>query len=224
MFSVFWIMLASIQDVQERLVAQKRSSMEMNPDVETIEDITYIEAAHEFKRHISSLVIPMSVIWYMAVVILGVATGLLITCSNLLERQLNGDQHMADAISKEEQCLMSYEKHDQEKELTMGSEKCQGAGTTATMTTTTTTASSLSRYTKRQCFILVSLIFGLFMSQMKLFEWIIRAQSLDSYHEGTTESVASFLAFVGLVSGTIMISLGVQYLPKEKEAESNIYI
>ncbi|KAF9174554.1 hypothetical protein BGX20_010782 [Mortierella sp. AD010] len=197
-------MLASIQDVQERLVAQKRSSMELNPDVEAIEDITYIEAAYEFKRHISSLVIPMSVIWYMAVVILGVATGLLITCSNMLERQLDGDQNVADAISREEQCLMSYEKHDQEKELTMGSEKCQEAGkttattTTATTTTTTTTTSSLSRYTKHQRFILVLLIFGLFMSQMKLFEWVIRVQSLEAYHEGATESVASCLAFVGL--------------------------
>ncbi|KAF9351126.1 hypothetical protein BGX26_010796 [Mortierella sp. AD094] len=223
MFSVFWIILASIQEVQERLVAQRRSLMELNPIAEAMEDTTHIDVVHEFKERISSLVIPLSTIWYLAVVILGVATGLLTTCSNLLERQLDAEQHEADAILREEQCLMSYEKHDQEKGLIMGSEKCQEAGTTTTtattVTTTTTTATtSLSRYTGRQRFILSTLVFGLFMSQMRLFKWIIQAQSLAAYHAGTTESVASCLTFVGLVSGTVMISLGVRYLPREREA------
>ncbi|KAI8600501.1 hypothetical protein EDD21DRAFT_376983 [Dissophora ornata] len=61
---------------------------------------------------------------------------------------------------------------------------------------------------------LVGLIVVLFTSQMKLFHWIIQAQSVAAYRAGTTSSVSTCLTTVGLLSGTFMILLGYKFLPR----------
>ncbi|KAF8963331.1 hypothetical protein BGZ46_001007, partial [Entomortierella lignicola] len=181
-----------------------------DPITEAMDDTTHIDVIQEFKADLKSLVIPLSAIWYLAVIILGVATGLLTTSSNQLESQLDDEQNESELTWEEEKVLMINEKQDQEKGLTL--EMYQ-----STIMTKAPTAGvrSLSHYTTRQRLILLALIFGLFASQMKLFEWIIHAQSMAAYIDGTTASVASCLAIVGLLSGTVMISLGLIFLPKQ---------
>ncbi|KAF9090330.1 hypothetical protein BGX27_002289, partial [Mortierella sp. AM989] len=212
MFSVFWVMLAAIQEVQERLVAERRSLMGLDPIAEAMEDTTHFGVTYKFKNRMRSLVLPLTVIWYFAVVILGVATGLLTTSSSTLEMQLEIAQHGEDdEVWGEEQCLMKNEKWehmDKEHQELMMIESKKFLQAISTAQPTSTAIIPQTHYSTRQRFILVSLALGLFLSQMKLFQWIIQVQSLTAYYAGTTGSVSSCLASVGLLLGTVMISLG----------------
>ncbi|KAG9066233.1 hypothetical protein KI688_001454 [Linnemannia hyalina] len=227
-FALFWILLGAMQEVQERLVAERRAArtMGMNPIAAAMEDSNQFDVMFELKEQIRSMIVPLCTVWYLTVILLGSATGLLTASSSLLEKQLHGEYD--EAVYEQEE-----EKEEEEKEeeavLLVAEEKeaLMMEDTKQPLTTLTQrqdsgryNAGSFSRYTTPQRVQLGLLMFVLFMTQMKLFHWIIQARSLQAFIDGTSTSVSLTLTLVGLVSGTVMTSLGVHFLPRTASSSS----
>ena len=171
------------------------------------------------RSRVEAMAAPLCTIWYMAVVLLGVSTGLLATCSSLMENQLEEaylDTIESDIMEEKESLIEKYadekyadeknadEKHVEKYVDEKADKKRAGEGRTL----------ALIPETMQQKVSLVVLIFVLFSSQMKLFHWIIQAQSVAAYSAETKVSVSTCLTAVGLLSGTIMLSLGYKFLPR----------
>ncbi|KAI1319941.1 hypothetical protein EDD11_002616 [Mortierella claussenii] len=145
-----------------------------------MEDGVTMDKMLETSQRIQVLMVPLCTAWYMAVMLLGGTTGLLTVSSSLLEKQveeahrdtqmmltLAGDE---DDDNVQEQCLL--EKQDIEKQ------RASDAPTTpATTPPSSPSPSPKPRFTAWQYAALVLLVLSLFISQMKLFHWIVRTQS-----------------------------------------------
>ncbi|KAF9118560.1 hypothetical protein BGW39_001054 [Mortierella sp. 14UC] len=227
-FALFWILLGAMQEVQEQLKAQRRAARTVNPIAAAMDDSNQFDVAYELKEQIRGMILPLCTVWYLTVILLGSATGLLTASSSLLEKQLQSEYDEAlldeeDLAETEELLVIADEKE------TVGQEACPNQvlamdDTKQTLTTLTRrqdsrssrniSVGSLSRYTTTQRVQLGLLMFALFMSQMKLSQWIIQAQSMQAFIEGTSTSVSLTLTLVGLFSGAIMTTLGIRFLPR----------
>ncbi|KAF9546067.1 hypothetical protein EC957_010203 [Mortierella hygrophila] len=212
-FALFWILLGAMQEVQERLVAERRAArtMGMNPIAAAMEDSNQFDVMFELKEQIRSMIVPLCTVWYLTVILLGSATGLLTASSSLLEKQLHGEYDEAVYEQEEEAVLLIAE---EKKALTMEDTKQPLTTLTQRQESGRYNAGCFSRYTTTQRVKLGLLVLVLFVTQMKLFHWIIQARSLQAFIEGTSTSVSLTLTLVGLVSGSVMTSLGVHFLPR----------
>lgn len=217
-FSLFWVLLGSIQEVQEKLIMQ-RTALARGESV--LQEPTHgltgegglpIDIPYLARSKIRAMLIPLCLVWYLAVVLLGIATGMLASSSSIMERRLADAYH--EAVDQED------EKYTEsagllEKEEKESTEDVHGTQVLATMTKTTSDESErpLPRYTSKERIALGALILSLFVSQMRLFQWIVRNQTLAAYITGTSVSVSSCVTMVGLVSGLVLIVLGVRSLP-----------
>ncbi|KAG0379773.1 hypothetical protein BGX24_011795 [Mortierella sp. AD032] len=228
-FALFWVLLGAMQEVQEQLVAQRRAVRTMDPIAEAMDDSNQFDVAYDLKEQIRAMILPLCTMWYLTVILLGVATGLLTASSGLLEKQLQSEYE--EALLNEEdgadELLVAEEKKDDS--TTIGGEgTCPNQvlamdDTKQSLSILTHRQDSrnrnisvggLSRYTTTQRVQLGLLMSVLFMSQIKLFQWIIQAQSMQAFIEGTNTSVSLTLTLVGLFSGTLMTTLGIRFLPR----------
>ncbi|KAF9909148.1 hypothetical protein EC991_009058 [Linnemannia zychae] len=226
-FALFWILLGAMQEVQEQLKAQRRAARAVDPIAAAMDDSNQFDVAYDLKEQIRAMILPLCTLWYFTVVLLGSATGLLTASSSLLEKQLQSEYDEAlldeeDFVETEELLVAA----DEKKTIDHGACPNQVLAmddTKQTLTTLTRQDSqnsrsiyvgSHSRYTTAQRVQLALLVFVLFMSQMKLFQWIIQAQSMQAFIEGTSTSVSLTLTLVGLFSGAIMTTLGIRFLPR----------
>ncbi|KAG0279844.1 hypothetical protein BGZ95_012143 [Linnemannia exigua] len=227
-FALFWILLGAMQEVQERLVAQRRAARTMDPIAEAMDDTNQFDATYDLKEQIRAMILPLCTMWYLTVILLGSATGLLTASSSLLERQLQSeyDEALLDEENDAEELLVAEEKMETTTTIEGGvcpNEMLSIDDTKQPLAVLThredsgnrnVFVGSLSRYTTTQRVQLCLLMFVLFMSQMKLFQWIIQAQSMQAFLEGTSTSVSLTLTLVGLFSGTLMTTLGIRFLPR----------
>lgn len=216
-FSLFWVLLGSIQEVQEKLITQRTAlargeSRVMQEPTHSLTgegglpiDIPYLALSK-----IRAMLVPLCLVWYLAVVLLGVATGMLASSSSIMERRLadayyeavdREDEHAGSSKLLEKEGKESNDVHDTQVLAAM------------TMTTADEYERPLPRYTIKERIALGVLILSLFVSQMRLFQWIIRNQTMAAYIKGTSVSVSSYVTMVGLVSGLVLIVLGVRSLP-----------
>ncbi|KAF9143490.1 hypothetical protein BGX30_000275 [Mortierella sp. GBA39] len=220
-FALFWVLLGAMQEVQERLVAERRAArtMGVNSIAAAMEDSNQFDIMFELKEQIRSMILPLCTVWYLTVILLGTATGLLTASSSLLEKQLQGeyDDAVYEQEAEEEAVLLVAEKKEA---LTMENTKQPLTTLIQRQDSERYNAGSFSRYTTPQRVQLGLLMFVLFMTQMKLFHWIIQARSLQAFIDGTSTSVSLTLTLVGLVSGTVMTSLGVHFLPRTAPSSS----
>ncbi|OAQ29782.1 hypothetical protein K457DRAFT_32111 [Linnemannia elongata AG-77] len=225
-FALFWILLGAMQEVQERLIAERRAArmMGMDPIAAAMEDSSQFDTMFELKEQIQSMIMPLGTVWYLTVILLGSATGLLTASSSLLEKQLQEEfdeavyeQEEEEEEEEEAAVLLTAE----EKEALMMNDTKQSLSTlTQRQDSRRHNFGSLSRYTNPQRVQLGLLMFFLFMTQMKLFQWIIQARSMQAFIDGTSTSVSLTLTLVGLVSGTVMTCLGVRFLPRTAPSSS----
>ncbi|KAF9154524.1 hypothetical protein BG015_000743 [Linnemannia schmuckeri] len=223
-FAFFWILLGAMQEIQERLIAERRAARTMDdPIAAAMEDSNQFDVIFELKEQIRSMILPLCTVWYLTVILLGSATGLLTASSSLLEKQIQEEYDEAVFEQEEEEAvaeLLAEEiealtKEDTKQPLTIlaqrqDSRKSNNAG-------------GLTRYTTPQRVQLGLLMFVLFMTQMKLFQWIIQAQSMQAFIDGTDTSVSLTLTLVGFVSGTVMTSLGVRFLPRTTASSTSTF-
>ncbi|KAG0034199.1 hypothetical protein BGZ82_005842 [Podila clonocystis] len=217
-FSLFWVLLGSIQEVQEKLIIQRTALARGESSV--VQEPTHgltgegglpIDIPYLARSKIRAMLVPLCLVWYLAVVLLGVATGMLASSSSIMERRLAKAYH--EAIDQEDEQYMESAGllENEEKE----SNDVHSTQVLATMTTTTTDEDErpLPRYTNKERAVLGVLILSLFVSQMRLFQWIIHNQTMAAYITGTSVSVSSCVTMVGLVFGLVLIVLGVRSLP-----------
>ena len=150
----------------------------------------------------SSMAVSLCMVWYVAVILLGVATALLATSSTVLDSMMN----------KQLQELLA-----QEDENVVEGAEGKGLGFRNAVTVTvdnhtkeTTTPAQRMRYPLVQKLTLALMVLVLFYSQMWFFEWIhLALSSLSS----SGPAVSTRLGLFGLFSSSIMVTLGVRFLP-----------
>ncbi|KAG0293109.1 hypothetical protein BGZ97_005416 [Linnemannia gamsii] len=201
-FALFWILLGAMQG--------------LDPIAAAMEDSNQFDVLFELKEQIRSMIVPLCTVWYLTVILLGSATGLLTASSSLLEKQLQYEYDEA-VYEQEEEVKAELLTTDDEKKEALTMEDSKQPLTILSQrqdSRRNSNSDSLSKYTTLQRLQLGLLMFVLFMSQMKLFQWIIQARSMQAFIDGTSTSVSLTLTLVGLVSGTVMTFLGVHYLPR----------
>ncbi|KAG0271782.1 hypothetical protein BGZ95_000358, partial [Linnemannia exigua] len=147
--------------------------------------------------NLSSMAVSLCVVWYVAVILLGVATALLASSSTVLDSMM--EQQLQEALASEE--VKEQEKHGLD------------FSNSVTITVNTHNDKSSSAAKKRiqyplvQKLTLALMILVLFYSQMWFFEWIHSAlSSLTSSTSGL--AVSTQLGLFGLFSSTTMVTLG----------------
>ncbi|KAG0086339.1 hypothetical protein BGZ93_010222 [Podila epicladia] len=217
-FSLFWVLLGSIQEVQEKLIVQRTALA--RGEINILQGPTHgltgegglpIDIPYLARSKIRAMLVPLCLVWYLAVVLLGIATGMLASSSSIMERRL-ADAYYEAVDKEDEQYTESTGLFEEEKEST---EDVHGTQLLATMIKTTSDEYErpLPRYTSKERIALGALILSLFVSQMRLFQWIVHNQTMAAYITGSSVSVSSCVTMVGLVSGLVLIVLGVRSLP-----------
>ncbi|KAG9068562.1 hypothetical protein KI688_010837 [Linnemannia hyalina] len=143
----------------------------------------------------SNLTASLCVIWYVAVILLGVATALLATSSTVLDSMM--DQQLQELLDQEDEDVVGG---CEEKEL----------GFRDTVSITVDTSAQRMQYPLAQKLTLALMILVLFYSQMWFFEWIHSALSSLS---SSGLAVSTRLGLFGLFSSSIMVTLGARLLP-----------
>ncbi|KAF8936945.1 hypothetical protein BGZ58_003502 [Dissophora ornata] len=183
------------------------------------------------ERNIQSMVAPLLVVWYVAVMVLGIATGLLTASSTILDLGLEMEyqdyrqQRLSDQEGDEYEYhvrLSDDEKHSETVYLMIADESITATSpsTTAEAAASPVTESNI-RFTSMQRWALGALIFALFSFQMRFSQWIVYHGSLPvnvtsdgaGSHSGILASVSTSLTMFGLWSGMVMIILGVRLIP-----------
>ncbi|KAF9919691.1 hypothetical protein FBU30_010658 [Linnemannia zychae] len=141
--------------------------------------------------NLSSMAVSLCVVWYVAVILLGAATALLATSSTIL-----------DSIMDLRLKALVHQNEDEKSES-------KDARNAAVDTTTRI------QFPMAQKLTLVLLILVLFYSQMWFFEWIHSA--LNSLSPSGV-AVSTRLSVFGLLSSTLMITLGVRIIPVVTDA------
>ncbi|KAG0009300.1 hypothetical protein BGZ80_002531 [Entomortierella chlamydospora] len=171
------------------------------------------------------MLVPLCVVWLVAVVLLGVATGLLTTSSNDLEKQLQrSHQRLATRVgeSDDDNGMIVNKgwrcKDTQSKSVHLTlDEKSSLESSTKDYTIT-------GRYTTPQRIALGTLVLVLFSSQLRFFQWIISTGTLSSMEashaaNGCLSPVPTCLTMFGLISGIAMITIGLRVIPADVDAE-----
>lgn len=198
--------------------------MGMDPIAAAMEDSSQFDTMFELKEQIQSMIMPLGTVWYLTVILLGSATGLLTASSSLLEKQLQEEfdevVYEQEEEEEEEEAAVLLTAEEKEALMMMNDTKESLSTLTQRQDSRRHDVGSLSRYTNPQRVQLGLLMFFLFMTQMKLFQWIIQARSMQAFIDGTSTSVSLTLTLVGLVSGTVMTCLGVRFLPRTAPSSS----
>ncbi|CAO3569965.1 unnamed protein product [Mortierella alpina] len=199
-FSLFWIFSGAIQEVQESLVLKSRALRGLDLIAEAMEDSSKYDETFRTSAKIRTMVVPLCTVWYLTVILLGLATGLLTTSSSILEQQLLHAYEIAqlDACAEQEEVkVLNHIPHDEK-----------------TRPTHVQQLRSTLRYTNGQRLVLGTVILFLLATQIKFFHWVVQSQSIEAHTAGTATSVSSYLTIVGLMTGTAMVALGARFLPR----------
>lgn len=148
------------------------------------------------------MAVSLCVVWYVAVILLGVATALLATSCTILDSMM--DQQLQELLTQEDEVVVEG-----------GEEKGLGFRNTATITVDndtkeTATPAQRMQYPPVQKLTLALMILVFFYTQMWFFEWIHSALSSLS---SSGFAVSTRLGLFGLFSSSIMVTLGARLLP-----------
>lgn len=175
----------------------------------------------ELGKDLRTMIVPLWTIWYTGLILLGCATGLLTMSSSLLRKQLEGAYQVARGMEEEEEEEGSSWEEGKEKKEHSGAVGLDSKFDSAAQVTAKPPAlASPVGHGIRERGMMVLLVLALFSSQIKLFHWILRAQSWAAYQAGMNTSLTTWLLFGGLISGTAMISFGLRCLPRPLQSLS----
>ncbi|KAF8939994.1 hypothetical protein BGZ47_007912 [Haplosporangium gracile] len=149
------------------------------------------------------MAVSLCVVWYVAVILLGVATALLAASSSVLDSIM--EQQLQEMLAQEDEDVDDVEK----KGLSFGNDVTIVVDDSNANSETTTPAQKM-QYSLVQKLTLALMILVLFYSQMWFFEWIHSALSSLS---ASGLAVSTRLGLFGLFSSSIMVTLGASLLP-----------
>ncbi|KAK3811682.1 MAG: hypothetical protein JOS17DRAFT_762777 [Linnemannia elongata] len=231
-FSVVWVILASVQEVHENLSTPSHQGVwptdssdgvqtnnnvmgvEHNPSVSSLQQPQLYQKYPSMQleqqgqgqalrdSNLSSMAVSLCVVWYVAVVLLGVATALLATSSTVLDSMM--DQQLQEVLTEEDKVVVEG---GVEKGLVF---RNTVTDTIENDTNETVTTAPRIKYPLVQKLTLALMILVLFYSQMWFFEWIHSALSSLS---SSGLAVSTRLGLFGLFSSSIMVTLGARLLP-----------
>ncbi|KAG0204039.1 hypothetical protein BGX33_008766 [Mortierella sp. NVP41] len=235
-FSVVWVILASVQEVHENLSSSSSSSYDgvWNDSVQTnnnnvmgehlssaspssqpqhqqsyTQKYPQSQALGDSNRSAvaggegSMMAVSLCVVWYVAVMLLGVATALLATSSTVLDSQM--EQQIQEVVAQEEQ----KEDSDDITVVLVNNNNDEKS-------TTAAAAAQSVKYPLVQKVTLAMMILVLFYSQMWFFEWILSALSSLTSLSSSGIAVSTRLGLFGLFSTLIMLTLGMRFIPPTK--------
>lgn len=236
-FSVVWVILASVQEVHENLSSSSRQqqpqggvwptdlsdSVQTNNNVMGVEQhpsVSSLQQPQLYQKYPSmqqrqqgqqgqalrdsnpsSLAVSLCVVWYVAVILLGVATALLAASSTVLDSMM--DEQIQELLAQVEEDVVEC---GEGKELSF---RNTVTDTVDKDTKEVTTPARRRQYPLVQKLTLGLMILVLFYSQMWFFEWIHSA--LTSFSSGP--AVSTRLGLFGIFSSSIMVTLGARLLP-----------
>ncbi|KAG0284844.1 hypothetical protein BGZ96_010824 [Linnemannia gamsii] len=171
------------------------------------------------------MAVSLCVVWYVAVILLGVATALLATSSTILDSIM--DQQLQELIAQEEDEEGNVvDKMVVGEELRLKDTVAVIVDSNGTQIITnnnkgraTTTSGQRMQYPLVQKLTLVLMILVLFYSQMWFFEWIHSALSSLT---ASGLAVSTRLGLFGLFSSSIMVTLGARILPATVSTASTL--
>ncbi|KAF9174571.1 hypothetical protein BGX21_000591 [Mortierella sp. AD011] len=222
-FALFWIISGGLQEIEEKvsLIARSGASNESSNSKQQVEVAQFTLPPQTLQL----MLVPLCVVWLVAVVLLGVATGLLTTSSSALEKQLQrGQQRLVTRVDEsDDNNGMNVNKEWRSKDTQSKSvhlimdEKSSRESNTKDYTVT-------GQYTTPQRIALGTLVLVLFSSQLRFFQWIISTGTLSSMEtshaaNGCLSPVPTCLTMFGLISGITMITIGLRVIPANVDAE-----
>ncbi|KAF9546574.1 hypothetical protein EC957_009652 [Mortierella hygrophila] len=213
-FAVVWVILASVQEVYESLSSSSHQQQPLagvwpadsSDTVQTNNNVMEVEhyppqlyqkypAQQGQALRDSGLTVSLCVVWYVAVILLGVATALLATSSTVLDSMM--DQQLQELLAQEDEDVVGG---NDDKELSFRN----------TVSVTVDTSAQRMQYPLAQKLTLALMTLALFYSQMWFFEWIHSALSSLS---SSGLAVSTRLGLFGLFSSSIMVTLGARLVP-----------
>ncbi|KAG9325511.1 hypothetical protein KVV02_007542 [Mortierella alpina] len=152
---------------------------------------------------LQSTALPLCVVWYGAIIALGVATGLLATCSGLIEKRLQ-DEYDERWVALQEQDLGSA-----------------GKGVGGSLPTSRKRAAMARQFSMAQKLTLGLLVLVTFTMEMGFFQWMLSAavrpmalaESSSSNSSNRSGPLSTSLCLVGLFWTTTMMTLGARLVP-----------
>lgn len=151
---------------------------------------------------LQSTALPLCVVWYCAIIALGVATGLLATCSGLIEKQLQNEYDERWAALQEQD--PSYEGKD---------------GSLTTVLPLRKRAAMTRQFSIVQKLTLGLLVLVMFTIEMGFFQWVLSAAVRpEPLEESSRRSgpLSTSLCLVGLFWSTTMMTLGARLVPASR--------
>ncbi|KAF9419131.1 hypothetical protein BGZ76_004290 [Entomortierella beljakovae] len=164
--------------------------------------------------------IPLSVIWFVAVILLGLTIGLFTAGASTMEWYFE-DESKAEQI---EQGSEKEEKTEEKKDDEEKKKEKEESGKIMMMSVTDTETGNVIEkfkitFSAGQKAILMTLIIALFVAELRLYRWIISSQESETIIVGGAVAVSTRLMAFSLVSGTMMFFIGVRYLPRTRHVE-----
>ncbi|GJJ69058.1 hypothetical protein EMPS_01404 [Entomortierella parvispora] len=252
LFSFFWVILAAVQEVEEQRMRtsarggrtqMQTPSQEQHhstyrpyvPQTPSTSTTTTMMLSPEEQQALtlanaidgSMIVYPLCIVWLSAVVLLGMATGLMVSSSAVLEHQaacMDDSANPVGAISNTAEQHQHDEKEASEKTRD-GEELSSPASESTTTTTTTTTNTSLvplvglARFSWAQrasLFLLLQLLFSILMP---FYQWMLSLDRAAPSSLPSNSFTASWLStsscmiLFGSFLGMLMVALGRRFIP-----------
>ncbi|KAG0039730.1 hypothetical protein BGZ82_006882 [Podila clonocystis] len=210
-FGVVWVLLGSVQEALETFVRDRNHRLDSTA-VAPMDDVNgrgpgslYAKAGQTSTLDQNSLyniysMTPLCIVWYGAIVALGVATGLLTTSSAICEQQLIHEYE--DRMAQEKEASKEQSRLDEavvvmDQDSTVGIEQ-----------------SARYRCSTRQKALLALWVLTLMWAQLQFFQWVMSARSADAADSGMSSlSSATCMTMFSLFTSVAMFMGGVRILP-----------
>ncbi|KAG0324264.1 hypothetical protein BG000_002274 [Podila horticola] len=211
LFGVVWVLLGSVQEALEIFVQDRNHRLDSYA-VAPADDVNdrdpgslYSKAGQLSTLDQNSLhnmysMTPLCIVWYGAIVAIGVATGLLTTSSAICEQHLihkyNDRMAQEREISKEQRQL-DEAVVDIDQDLTVGVEQ-----------------HASYRCSTHQKVLLALWVLILMWAQLQFFRWVMSSRSVDIAAIGVSSlSSATCMTMFSLFTSVVMFMVGVRILP-----------
>ncbi|KAF9390326.1 hypothetical protein CPB97_009544 [Podila verticillata] len=213
LFGVVWVLLGSVQETLE--VFFRDTNLRLAMAVAPTDDVNgrgpgslYAKAGQtstldQNSQHNMYSMTPLCIVWYIAIVALGVATGLLTSSSAICELQLIHEFNDRMAQGQEREISKEQNQFEEavvvvDQDLTEGVEP--------------QIAPTYHRST-RQKVLLALWILTLVWAQLQFFQWVMKSRPADATFGTSSLSSATCITMFSLFTSVAMLMVGARILP-----------
>ncbi|KFH73720.1 hypothetical protein MVEG_00934 [Podila verticillata NRRL 6337] len=212
LFGVVWVLLGSVQEVLEAFVHDTNHRLAMA--VAPMDDVNgrgpgslYAKAGQtstldQNSQHNMYSMTPLCIVWYVAIIALGVATGLLTSSSAICEQQLIHEFN--DRMAQGQERQISKEQSQFEEAVVVDQDLTEGVEQQI--------APTYHRST-RQKILLALWVLTLLWAQLQFFQWVMRSRPADATFDTSSLSSATCMTMFSLFTSVTMLMVGARILP-----------